>query len=149
MIDSEQKFFEVEEVTKKLNIDFIIHPFFNNCNIEFFEKNVFIGLNDLFNNNYSYESIIEKSILNRNYYGKLIIDVDGNIYSNLNHSKLGNITNLSLKEAAFKEFRTHNNWRKSRKNIKICNKCIFNLICPPPSNYEIAIGKPNLCHIQP
>lgn len=30
-----------------------------------------------------------------------------------------------------------------------CNACIYQWLCPSPSNYELAIGKPNLCHVKP
>lgn len=34
------------------------------------------------------------------------------------------------------------------RNQPPCNSCIYQWLCPPPSNYEIAIGRPNLCHVK-
>ena len=39
-------------------------------------------------------------------------------------------------------------WWKLRTNIKPCNNCLYNLLCPPISNYEYVIGKYNLCNIK-
>lgn len=39
------------------------------------------------------------------------------------------------------------NWRKTRLQLSPCDKCIYCFICPPPSNYEIVVGKNNLCNL--
>lgn len=68
-------------------------------------------------------------------------------YNTLNNEEIDNMNNLSFKEMAFKEMMTNDNWRRLRKNISICENCVYNFLCPDPSNYELVIGKNNLCNI--
>lgn len=35
-------------------------------------------------------------------------------------------------------------WRNIR-DVKPCSDCLYQFICPSPSNYELVIGKSDLC----
>jgi hypothetical protein len=34
------------------------------------------------------------------------------------------------------------------RNQTPCDDCVYQWLCPSPSDYEIAISRPNLCHVK-
>ena len=80
-------------------------------------------------------------------FGKINIMPNGDVYANLNHPILGNIYTDSLYEIVHKEVEEGKSWLRIR-NEAPCNDCVYQWLCPPPSNYEIAIGRSNLCHVK-
>jgi len=92
--------------------------------------------------------LFAKKELNTNFFGKLTIFPDGNIYSNPNERPLGTIKD-SLYEMLYKELTEGYAWMLTRDQKEPCTKCRFKFLCPPISNYEFAIGKFNLCHLRP
>jgi pseudo-rSAM protein len=49
-------------------------------------------------------------------------------------------------EIVHKEIDNGKSWFRIR-NQAPCNDCVYQWLCPSPSDYEIAIGRQNLCHI--
>jgi pseudo-rSAM protein len=88
-----------------------------------------------------------KQELNLNYYGRLSIKSNGDIYSNLNKSKVGNYFETSISECISFELDNKHGWKHTRKYIKPCNQCIYQYLCPSLSNYEYVMRKPNLCQV--
>jgi pseudo-rSAM protein len=80
-------------------------------------------------------------------FGKINILPNGDAYANLNHPTLGNIYTESIYEIVHKEVEEGTSWFRIRNQVP-CNGCVYQWLCPPPSNYEIAIGRPNLCHVK-
>jgi pseudo-rSAM protein len=69
------------------------------------------------------------------------------VYADVNQTPLGTIDD-TVYSIVYKEFTDGKSWFKVR-NLTPCKDCIFQWLCPSPSNYEIAIGRPNLCHVKP
>ena len=65
---------------------------------------------------------------------------------NVNQEALGNI-NDDIRELIYYELVDGKSWHRIR-NQAPCIDCIYQWLCPSPSNYEIAIGRPNLCHVK-
>lgn len=89
--------------------------------------------------------IISNMNINSNFFGELYFLPDNKIYTNPNSKELGSIGDnwkLLLQERLLND----PIWFNIR-NQKPCNKCLYQFLCPSPSNYELVIGKPNLCHI--
>lgn len=84
--------------------------------------------------------------MNENFFGKLTIMPNGDVYANVNANVLGNLKSNSLNELVYKEISQKESWFLKREN-KPCSDCAYKLLCPSPSNYELAIGKMNLCNI--
>ena len=61
---------------------------------------------------------------------------------------IGNIQKSSLKELVYKELTELETWLKVRSKETPCKQCINKDLCPSISNYELVIGKNNLCNIQ-
>lgn len=124
----------------------IIQPFYNTKNLEFFRNFIFVDSADL-------ETSLSKNLvyghkkLNSNDFGRLVIQPDGNIYANINKPPLGTIDD-DIRKHVYNEMTKGTSWRRIR-NMQPCSDCVYQWLCPSPSNYELAIGKPNLCHVKP
>lgn len=119
-------------------------PFFTGSNLGFFEENIFIDKDDMFSDPVSMRTIFCNQKLNSNYFGVLNVSTDGSVKANINKHTIGNIYEHSLIEMIYKELLSHSSWREVR-NGKICSDCLYQYLCPPPSNYEHSIGKFDLC----
>lgn len=128
--------------------DVTIRPFYTGENISFFEECIFINQEELDNIELDRQGIFALQALNTNHFGKIIILSDGSVYANVNEKPLGHIQD-SIKEMLCEELEKGTSWRRTRYNLKPCYQCRYKLICPSPSNYELAIGKNNLCHMNP
>ena len=80
-------------------------------------------------------------------FGKINIVSNGDVYANLNHPSIGNIYIDNIYEIVQKEIDEGLSWLRIR-NQAPCKDCAYQWLCPPPSNYEIIIGRPNLCHVK-
>lgn len=123
-----------------------ITPVYNGKNLAFFEENIYLTKEDLRTPNLDKRKVFANQAINTNNFGKIIIQPDGNIYSDEDNPPLGNIHN-SLKEILTKEMELGTSWFRVR-DMEPCNRCVYQWLCPSPSNYETEIGKPNLCHIE-
>lgn len=149
IIENELQYAITEQFIDKFNLEkYNIHPFFTGENEAFFKDNIFLCRDDIFSKTLSIREIFRNHKLNSNFFGSLFIFPDETVKANLNTPAIGNIKTDSILSLIYKEMLDNTSWRKVR-DIHPCNECCYQFICPPPSNYEIAIGKPNLCHIKP
>jgi len=72
---------------------------------------------------------------------------NGDAYANIHYTALGNIYTDNISEIIHNELEKGKSWFCIR-NQAPCNNCIYQWLCPSPSDYEIAIGRPNLCHVK-
>ena len=121
-------------------------PLYNGNNLSFFEECIFLDESDITSVSDTIKDIHTKYLINTNDFGKLYITSDGEIYANLNKSPIGTI-NDNIRELIYKEIDLGTSWRRTRDMEPCCN-CVYQWLCPSPSNYELAIGKPNLCHVK-
>ncbi|MDD3040936.1 MAG: TIGR04150 pseudo-rSAM protein [Bacteroides sp.] len=128
--------------------DVTIRPFYTGENIDFFEECIFIDQEELDNIELDKQGVFALQALNTNNFGKITILSDGNVYANVNEKPLGHIQD-PIKEMLCEELEKGTSWRRTRYDLEPCSQCRYKLICPSPSNYELAIGKNNLCHINP
>jgi pseudo-rSAM protein len=134
---------------KKLNGDYKVRltPFFNQNNLDFFEKNIYITKSDIYSLKLSQNDIFTHTKINDVNFGKLTILSNGEVYSNLNQGSLGNISFSNFRQLIMMELKAGKSWRKTRMNVKPCSECVYMKLCPSISNYEYSIGSFNLCHI--
>lgn len=138
---------EVEMFCKKNNINvYSVLPVFTTFNETFFNQNVLLDSESILEIPTSKKMIFSRMALNTNDFGKLNIMSNGDVFANLNFQKLGNIRNSSIYEVLYSEFFNGKSWFRIRDH-KPCNQCVYQWLCPSPSNYELEIGKPNLCHV--
>jgi len=121
-------------------------PLYNKKNLRFFESNVFLDNDDFENIDLSKNDIFILQTLNINNFGKLTVMPNEAVYANVNEPPLGTIDD-SPYSLVYKEFTNGISWFNIR-NQAPCNDCVYQWFCPSPSDYEIAIGRPNLCHVK-
>ena len=74
------------------------------------------------------KDLLIKSTINSNYFGKLIFMSNGDIYSNIHSSKVGNLADNKLHEIIYREI-DNGNWVFTRKKASPCKECIYNIFC--------------------
>ncbi|HUX55469.1 MAG TPA: TIGR04150 pseudo-rSAM protein [Bacteroidales bacterium] len=122
-----------------------IIPIYNGMNREFFEENVFMTIDEFNDIELSRREVFVNMTLNVTSFGKLTVLPDGKIYSNVNDTPLGSIGD-PIYDMLYKEMTERETWFRIR-DMKPCCDCVYQWLCPSPGNYELAIGKPDLCHI--
>jgi pseudo-rSAM protein len=121
-------------------------PVYNGLNKHFFEDFIFINECDILSSGLSKREIFAHQAINTFFFGKLIIDCDGKVYSNLNSPSIGDI-NTPLSTLLNKEISNSSSvWRMIRGR-KPCANCIYQYLCPSPSNYELVMDRLNLCSV--
>jgi pseudo-rSAM protein len=86
--------------------------------------------------------------MNTNFFGALYIYPDGTVKANPNTASIGKLIDTDILQIAETELIKNSAWRKIRDQEPCC-QCLYQFLCPSPSNYEFAIGRPNLCHVKP
>ena len=124
-----------------------LKPVYTGDNIDFFKENVFLTKDDILSTPLSISDFFINQSMNIFDFGKIAIMSNGDIYTNVNYPILGNIHTHSIYEIISKELEEGRSWLRIR-NQAPCNTCLYQWFCPSPSNYEIAIGRPNLCHVK-
>lgn len=148
LIETEQQYHEMERLISKLQIEKQdIHPFFTGQNLDFFEDNIFLNKEDIFFKTFQMREIFRNQKLNSNYFGTLHILPNGTVKANMNTTSLGNIQIDEILNIAYKELIENTAWRVIR-DMQPCCDCIYQFICPPPSDYERVIKRCNLCEIE-
>ncbi|NIR10843.1 MAG: hypothetical protein GTN82_35945, partial [Candidatus Aminicenantes bacterium] len=148
IIQSETDFEKAQALISKFQIEqpsFI--PLYNGNNLCLFEDNIYIDKNDLEANKILLKDIYARGAINPMNFGRLFIFPDSRVYSNVNASCLGILGKHTIYEIIFREMNNGKSWRRIRKHVMPCKKCVFERLCPPISNYNYAIKKYNLCHI--
>lgn len=124
-----------------------ILPFYTGQNRDFFERNVYLTEEDVLNTEWERREILARQAINMNAFGKLYIYPDGSVSGGINSSIVGNIREMSLKELLCGEIKRGNAWRWLRTE-EPCRGCVYQWLCPSPSDYERILGKLNLCHVR-
>jgi pseudo-rSAM protein len=142
---------EFDEIQSKMQNAFPesmnMKPVFNGQNHVFFENNVYLDEKDLLNAEMTKKNIFAHQALNTNDFGKLTVMPDGKIYANPYFPPLGTVDD-DIRMLVYKEMSAGTSWRRIR-TMKPCCDCVYQWLCPSPSNYELEIRKPNLCHVKP
>ena len=146
-VEQDEHLTETEEIINKYRVkNYRLLPVYNSHNIKFFEKNVFLTKEDIFSTPMSLKKIYAHQMLNTYNFGKIYINPDGSACAEKNSKAIGYIKENTIKEILYKELSSGNLWLNIRDKSP-CLKCLYQWLCPSPSNYEKAIGRQNLCHI--
>lgn len=133
------------ELTDKFNLQNTdVIPLYVGNNLEFFEDYVYVTEDEILNSKLSKREVLAHQGLNTHFFGKLHIMPDGSIYANCNNSAIGSINDLPY-DVIYKEVQEGESWLSIRDKEPCC-ECVYQWLCPSPSNYELVIGKSNLCN---
>lgn len=138
---------EINVIDNKEMRNVVFIPIYDGNNFDFFKKSVFSAEEDFTHCDLTINQILINKRINSINYGVINVFPDGTIKTNINNKPLGNLSE-GLENLLWREMKRKDGWMKTRTE-KPCNDCIYQYLCPPPSNYEIAIGKPNLCTVKP
>jgi pseudo-rSAM protein len=147
-VSSDDDCLKAEQFIDRFKIEkYRLNPVYTGDNIRFFEENVFLTQKDILATFMTIKDFFARQSINLYDFGKINIMPNGDTYANLNHPALGNIYIDNIYEIVSKEVEEGKSWFRVR-NQAPCDDCVYQWLCPSPSNYEIAIGRPNLCHVQ-
>lgn len=136
-----------ERLVKNYDFDSSILPCYSGENLQFFRNNVFLKKKHVLEAKPSIKTILRRTELNPLLFGKLYILNNRRIHANINHKSLGKLGRDSLYDIVYNEMERGKSWRKLRKHVEPCRKCVYANVCPPLSNFELYFKKNNLCHI--
>ena len=146
-VSSEEDCLEAEQFVTQFQIEkYRLKPVYTGSNIRFFEENVFLSKEDILSVHQTVKDIFSHQAINVYDYGKINIISNGDVYANLNHEVLGNIYVDNIYEIVQKEVSKGESWFRIRDQAP-CSNCVYQWICPSPSDYEILIGRSNLCSV--
>lgn len=138
VISSMDGYLSVERLIKDKCIEsYIILPYFTNDNYDFIKEYVFLDREDVFDISLSKPQVFRNMLVNKMYFGNLIIDENGYIYTNPSNKTSLNIRKDSLNSILNYCISSSTSfWLKTRKDGK-CQKCVHRFLCPPITELEI------------
>lgn len=138
---------DAEQLIERFRIkEYQIKPIYDGTNMTFFKEYVFLSKKDILSMPISIKNIFANQAINTYDFGKINIMSNGDVFANMNFLPIGNIYKDSVYDIVCKELNEGESWFRVRDK-EPCNRCVFQWLCPSPSDYEIAIGLTNLCHV--
>ena len=122
-------------------------PFYDNNNRSFFEDAVCISEDDIILQNLSMNDIYNRTHMNTFFWGKLIVDSDGDLFVSFMDDKLDNVNQVDVRYLLSSLTNDESLWKRLRRDVEICDQCLYNSLCPSISNYELAMNRYDLCKI--
>lgn len=148
LISSEKEWEKADAWMERKQMDSVrLLPFFNGVNRLFFEENIYVKENDLLFEVIKKKDIFARMMFNTNYFGKLSVFPDGQLYAHPADDSLGQIAGASLPEMLYNELIEGESWFLIRDQ-EPCVSCRYQWICPSPSDFERVLDRPNLCHLK-
>ncbi len=148
IIQDEAQFNEAEQLCELYSLEEpLFQPLYNGKNLELFEQNIYIEREDIMEARPGMREIYSRQAVNPLDFGRLTILSNGSVYANVNASRLGKLGKDSGYDILFKEMERGKSWRRLRSRVAPCKGCNYQLLCPPLSNYNYALGKADLCTI--
>jgi pseudo-rSAM protein len=148
-VTSEKDYELTQQIIKQYDIkDYQIKPKYTGKNLLFFKKYIFLTKEDILVTMFSMREIFAHQALNTYDFGKITVLENGDVYANTHFPSIGNIATHTIPEVLYNEMNEGKSWLRIRDQAP-CTDCIYQWLCPSPSDYELAIGRPNLCHVKP
>ena len=145
IIESEKDFENVQRLHFGDIGNFFMRAAYNHRNQKFFFDNIYFDVKEILNRNINQKKILLNGILNKNFFGNLIIDMNGDIRTDFSTNKLGNIDHSSIGSIIYDQLTNQGQWMFTRSKVAPCNTCVMNHLCPPISFQENYLRKFNMC----
>lgn len=146
LIEDKSQYAQTSEYIERLKLKrYECTPIYTTKNIEFFEEFIYLTEDDIFDSPIEMRQIFCNQKLNSNNFGTLTVSSEGICRVNLHSERIGDLRQMSLLEVIYKELIQNTAWRETRI-YPPCSTCLYQYLCPPPSSYEKAIGRGDLCH---
>lgn len=148
IVRDEDDFKIIDDINKNYpKTNYRVYPYYDGSNIDFFKNNVYLNKEILKTAKPKMDEIFQKMEINSKYFGKLTVLNNGSLYSNLNYPSHGSYEDRPIAKVVQTELTTDKSWYLTRNSVKPCRNCIYNILCPDISNYEIVMNKFNMCTI--
>jgi pseudo-rSAM protein len=121
-------------------------PVYTCENKDFFEKNVYLTKEDIFSEPVIQRIIFAHQKLNTNFFGRLHLFPNGDAKAHPSKETIGNCIQEPLVKVIANELEKNTAWRIVRDK-EPCSGCLYQFICPSPSDYEFVTEKNNLCSV--
>lgn len=138
--DSELDYYE-----KKDFLFFYYYPYFTGDNAKYCFDKLKYALKDIMEQNLGEADIFSHKLINSNFFGRISILPNGELFTCINKNSLGNINSDNLKDLLLKEMTEAQNWFLTRSKISPCSNCKYNILCPPISDFELYMNQFNFC----
>ncbi len=145
VVQSEEDMEGYKNLLTTINLPYFYVPYYSGSNLAFFEEYVFLDKEDILSSSFTENDFLQHSLINSHSFGKLYILPNGEIRVDLSDSPIGTIQS-DVKEIIYKELNTGKNWKNIRSQLKPCNDCVFELLCPSPGYLEKEL-RSNTCNI--
>lgn len=123
-----------------------LFPFYTENNFNFIKKELSYSLKDIFIKKINISTLFSNSNLNSNLYGELTILSNGDVFSNICQTPIGNISSNSIREITYLELTKNKNWFSKRSDFQPCNNCIYNIFCNPITKMEFLLNRYDFCN---
>lgn len=148
IISDEEQFAQAEAFIEKFGLAGVsFHPWYNGDNLIFFAANIFTGRNDIIDAKPNWNYIHVRGEVNNLSFGRLYILSNGAMHAGVNAPRLGVLGKSSIFDVLMKEMETGRSWRRIRRRLDPCRKCVFEMLCPSISDYSCALKRNNLCTV--
>jgi len=148
IVQDSHELVEANGIIQNLNLTgSFFKPYFNRSNYFFFRDYVFITREDIQASRPDQQQIFARKMINETEWGKLTIHPGGKVFANVNDEPLGNLKKDTMNDLTKHEQENGISWKRIRSSVSPCKNCIYHLLCPPISNYELVMKRFNLCHI--
>lgn len=124
--------------------DYSLKPCYRKDNYSFFHTHVFLSKSDILSSQVTMKDLFKRHLFNTNDFGRLRITADGKVYANRLFPALGLVEKDSIYAIIRKEITEGQSWLRIRTQSP-CDTCVYQWLCPSPSDYEIELNRPNLC----
>lgn len=125
---------------------YLLRPKLTDINDDFFVNQVFLHEEDIFSGTVSFNTILRNKNINSQSFGKIYIDGENNVYTNLALDPICTFTGYNFKSILAKITSKKSSWFKIRDWGR-CKNCFFQFLCPSPSEFELYTQKSDLCDI--
>lgn len=148
ILEKEDELEFAEQIISRFRLeDYSLLPYYNGGNLEFFREAVFITREAVLAARPGKKDIFARQVIDQTHFGSLTVLNNGAVHANVNAPALGKSGRDSPAGMLHKEAAHGKSWRRNRGKIPPCKGCVYQYLCPSPSNYERVMGKNNLCRI--
>lgn len=121
-------------------------PAYTGTNLPFFEKFLYVNEEDIREFALSKRNVFVRQKVNVHDFGKLTVMPDGQVYANLHVPAIGHVTEPPH-AIVYRELTEGHSWLRVR-DMEPCCRCVYQWLCPSPSNYEKVLDKTDLCTVR-
>jgi pseudo-rSAM protein len=148
IVTSNEEFEASREIIEKAQLRSVFFkPYYTGYNFPFFRDMVFITREDIRHSKPDQFQLFSRISINEKDFGKLTLMPVGSVYANPNDESLGSIETEPLSNIVLNALIAGKSWKRNRKNVTPCRKCLYHFLCPPISSYEILMRRYNFCDI--